>query len=48
MGASVVAEQREFEGGDADGVEHAEERVEAFSAEVGVGKLGLDAKAEDE
>ena len=28
--------------------QHAEERVEAFSAEVGVGKLGLDAEAEDD
>ena len=48
MGAAAVAEEREVEGGDADGVEHAEEGVEALGAEVGVGDLGLHTHAEDE
>jgi len=37
-GAAAVAS---FDAGDADAVEHARERVEAFAAEVRVGDLGL-------
>jgi hypothetical protein len=48
VGAAAVAEKREVEGGDANGVEDAEEGVEAFGAEVGVGDLGLHAHAEDD
>ena len=42
----AIAQKRGFNGGDADSVENAHERVEAFGTKVGVSDLRLHAMAD--